>query len=186
MKRIAWLLLAAAALRVEPAFASEWRADPAASRLEFIASFERAPAPGRFKAFDAHVKLDPDRATDGRVDVTIDVTSADMGNGDVNRAIRGPEWFDAPRHPEARFRSAEIRPVSPGRFVAAGRLALKGVERAVDVPFAWQESGEHATMEGELRIARAVFAIGTGEWADTRVVGPDVVVRFSVRLHRAD
>ena len=57
MRRTAAALVALVCTFPLAACAAEWRADAAASRLEFVATFERAPAPGRFKAFDARVRL---------------------------------------------------------------------------------------------------------------------------------
>jgi hypothetical protein len=37
-----------------------------------------------------------------------------------------------------------------------------------------------------LTVKRASFRIGLGEWASTEVVGPDVTVKFSLRLRRTD
>jgi len=182
---VARWLLAPVLIASTCAYAGDWRSDASASRLDFVATFERAPAPGRFKAFDARLRLDPDRLQDSRLEVTIDVGSADMSNGDVNRAIRGAEWFDATRFPQSRFRSTQLVRSGPGRYVASGTLELKGVQRPVDVPFEWSESGGAATMSGELVLPRAAFAIGTGEWARTDVIGPDVVVRFRLRLSNA-
>jgi hypothetical protein len=40
-------------------------------------------------------------------------------------------------------------------------------------------------MEGEFTVKRAAFGIGTGEWTATNVIGPDVKVKFRVRLRKA-
>jgi cytochrome b561 len=179
------LFFAVLVIFVTPAFAADWRMDPAASRLEFIATFEKNPAPGVFKAFDTRMSFDPEKPAGGRLEVTIQVASADMGIRDVNAAIRGPEWFDFARFPQAEFRSTEIRAVSAGRYLARGTLTLKGVQRPVEVPFGWRGSGDAATLDGELTVPRAAFGIGTGEWAATDVIGPDVKIRFKVALRAA-
>ena len=181
MSRAMLALLVAVAL---PAAAADWRMDAAASRLDFAASFENTPAPGVFKEFAARVSSDGDTPAGGRLDVTIRVASADMSNADVNKAIAGPEWFDFARHPQATFQSAEVRR-DGGRYLARGTLTLKGVARQVDVPFTWNAAGDAATMEGEFTAQRSAFGIGTGEWAATNVIGPDVKVKFRVRLRRA-
>jgi cytochrome b561 len=165
-----------------PALAADWRMDAAASRLEFIATFEKNPAPGVFKAFDTKMSFDPQKPAGARLDVTIQVPSADMGIRDVNAAIRGPEWFDFERFPQAAFHSTDVRPVSGERYLARGTLTLKGVQRPVEVPFSWRGAGDAATLEGELTVPRAAFGIGTGEWAATDVIGPDVKIRFRVAL----
>ena len=158
--------------------------DAAASRLDFAATFERTPAPGVFKQFDARLAFDGDTPAGGKLSVTIRVSSADMSNADVNKAIAGPEWFDFARYPDATFQSTEIRRVDGSRYLARGTLTLKGAQRPVDVPFTWAPVGDGATMEGEFTVQRAAFGIGTGEWLDTSVIGPDVKIRFRVRLRR--
>lgn len=184
-------LLVAALCYAGGAAAADWRADTPASRLTFVASFEQAPAPGVFREFDVRVSLDPADLAAARIEVSIAVTSADMGNTDVNQAIRGAEWFDFSRFPQAHFQATGLQrsPAQGGdadspRYVARGTLQLKGVQQAVEVPFVWREVAGAATMEGELTLRRSVFGIGLGEWASTRVIGPDVRVRFNLRLRK--
>ena len=167
-----------------PALAADWRMDAAGSRLDFAASFENTPAPGVFKQFDTRLGFDGDTPAGGKLDVTIRVSSADMANADINKAIAGPEWFDFTRHPQATFQSIEIRRVEGNRYLARGTLSLKGAQRPVDVPFTWAPSGDTATMDGEFTVPRGAFGIGTGEWAATNVIGPEVKVKFRVRLRK--
>lgn len=162
--------------------AAGWKADPAASKLEFVATFEGSPVPGVFRSFDARLALDPERPSDGSLEVTIRTASADMGIADVNREIATKAWFDYGAFPEAVFRSTAIRRVAGERYVARGTLTLKGASQSVEVPFAFRGSAGGARLEGELSLKRGAFGIGTGEWAATNVIGPDVKVKFSVAL----
>ena len=100
--------------------------DPAGSKLEFVATFEKTAAPGVFREFDARLRFDPEKPEGSRLDVTVKVTSADMSSADVNSAIRGPEWFDFGRFPQAEFHSTEIRRAEANRYLARGTLSLKG------------------------------------------------------------
>lgn len=164
------------------ALAADWVLQPSASRIDFIASFEGTPAPGTFRRFDTRARLDPEHPDQGRLDVIVQVGSADMRSADINKAIAGPEWFDSARFPQAEFRSSQISSSAPGRYTARGTLSLKGIEHTLDVPFRWSADGSEARMEGELVVKRALFDIGTGQWKPTNVIGPDVTIRFSVRL----
>jgi polyisoprenoid-binding protein YceI len=178
-------VLALAFLMSGQALGADWKMEPAQSRLEFIAAFEKTAAPGVFKEFDTRLaRFEPDKPEAGKLDVTVKVTSADMRNGDVNRAIRGPEWFDFARFPQAEFHAEDIRRVAPGRYLARGTLSLKGLKKELEVPFTWQESGNAATMEGELSVERLQFGIGTGEWANGNTIGLGVRVKFNVRLRK--
>jgi polyisoprenoid-binding protein YceI len=182
--RPAWLL-ALGVLVSGQALPADWKMDPAPSRLQFVASFEKNAAPGVFKEFDTRLaRFEPDKPEAAKLDVTVKVTSADMKSGDVNRAIRGPEWFDFVRFPQAEFRAEDIRRVAPGRYLARGVLSLKGIRKELEVPFTWQESAGAATMEGELNVERLQFGIGTGEWANGNTIGLGVRVKFTVRLRK--
>ena len=167
-----------------PALAADWKMDPAGSKLEFVATFEKNPVPGVFKEFDTRLRFDPDRPAGGRLDVTIKVTSADMGVPDVDKEIRNKDWFDYAGFPQAEFHSTDLRRDGKG-YTARGTLMLKGVKQAVEVPFTWTASGDGATMEGELTLKRGDFGIGLGEWKATDTIGADVKVKFKVKLRKA-
>lgn len=178
------LLAVACVLAPTTAQASDWTMEAGTSRLEFAATFEGNVAPGIFKEFDTRAHFDSDRPAEGRLDVTIVVKSADMNSADINKAIGEPAWFDFARFPRAEFHSAEIRSTSANRYVARGILHLKGVQQPVEVPFSWTETAGSARMDGEFIVKRSAFGIGTGEWASTKVIGPDVTIKFSVRLRK--
>jgi cytochrome b561/polyisoprenoid-binding protein YceI len=169
-----------------PAQAAQWSMDRAGSRLEFLVTFESAPATGVFHEFDTRVHLQPDRPHESRIDVKIATVSADMMSPGFNTAIRAREWFDSGQFPYAEFHSTEVRRTGVDRYLAKGTLLLKGVARAVEVPFVFSEAALHAALRGELTVRRADFRIGTGEWAASEVVGPEVKVRFAVQLRRSD
>lgn len=166
--------------------AAQWRMDAAASRLTFSTSYQGEAVPGAFKQFDARLRFDPARPAEGHLEVTVELDSFDMGNRDINDAVREPDWFDLKRFPQAEFRSQEIRQTAPGRFVAQGTLRIKGAQQPVAVPFVWEDGGRTATMKGEVGLKRNAFGIGAGEWASGDMIGLDVKVVFSVRLQRAD
>ena len=184
MTKLAFLVCLVMASAARLASAADWIMDRAGRRLEFVATFEKSAAPGIFREFDARVRFDPDRLTESRIDVTIAVTSADMSSADVNNAIRGPEWFDFQRFPQAEFQAADIRRTDTNRYLARGMLSLKGVRQPIEVPFLWSGNTEAATMEGEVTVRRVAFGIGVGEWAATNVIGADVKVQFRVRFRR--
>lgn len=188
MKKLACLAMLLAGASAPLARAAEWKMDTAGSRLEFVADFERSPAPGVFKDFDVRLGFDPQKPEGGHLDVTIRVASADMTSADINKAIAGIEWFDFARHPQAEFHATDIRRAQAqanapaGGYLARGTLALKGVQQPVEVPFTWNAGAAGATMEGQFTVKRGPFGIGTGEWAATDVIGPEVTVKFRVRL----
>lgn len=175
-------LLACAA---DPAHAADWRMDPAGSKLEYIATLQKARVSGTFKEFDARVRFDANRLAESQADVTVVMASADMIDADVNKAIRGIDWFDSARFPQAVFHTNDIRRTGDNAYLARGTLTVKGVEQQIEVPVVWTNEADTATITGEFTVKRVTFRIGLGEWAATDVVAPDVAVKFSVKLRRA-
>jgi polyisoprenoid-binding protein YceI len=122
--------------------ASRWRLDPADSIAEF-----RVPhfwglltVKGHFDRLDG--RLDADPAGPRRIELTIEAASVSTRNRRRDRHLRSPDFFDADRHPQVRFRSTAIRPGSDGSVrvdgeltAARGRIALElkpSVEQADD------------------------------------------------------
>lgn len=164
------------------AAAADWRQVADVGRLEFFVSYSGQQAPGVFGRFVTELRFDPAQPADGRLRVTVATLSADLDSADINEAIAGPEWFDFARFAEAQFDSETIAAGNDGGFIATGRMRLKGVERTIDVPFSWSQTGGRAVMHGELVLRRSWFGIGTGEWAATDIIGDKVRVRFDVTL----
>lgn len=176
-------LFALALLAAMPAGAAEWRST-ADSKLVFEARIEGVSTPGRFGDFDVDFGFDPDQPENARLEVVVELASADFGDPDMNAVLFDPAWFDVTRFARANFASTKIAPLGDGRFVAAGVLDLKGVARSVEVPFAWQSSAGTATMRGEFVLSRNDFNVGSGEWAGDDPIGDDVKLIFDVRLER--
>lgn len=172
-------------LHISAASAADWILVPAASQLQFVATYQNQQVSGVFRRFDVHLALDPGMPSVNRLDVSVVLESADMNSADINRTIVQPEWFHAARFPSAKFESTEIIADGENHYLAKGTLSLKGAQRKVVVPFSWRESGQSATMTGELVLNRADFGIGTGEWAAANPIGLNVIVRFSVKLGKA-
>jgi len=178
-----WVGLCGAAFAL-PVQGADWKMDPAGSKLEFVATFEKTPVPGVFREFDAQMRFDPERPAGGSLEVVVKVASADVNIADANKEIGGKDWFDYAGFPKAEFRSSDLRRAAGNRYRARGTLFLKGVKHPIEVPFTWTASPEGAAMEGELTLKRGTFGIGAGEWAASEVIGAEVKVKFRVKLRR--
>ena len=123
MIRSVLLAIAGFVSTTSPAAAADWKMEAGTSRLEFAATYERTAAPGVFKEFDTRLHFDADKPTEGRLDVTIVISSADMNSADVNKAIGAAEWFDFAKFPRAEFHATEIRRTAAGRSHVPQRTA---------------------------------------------------------------
>ncbi len=168
-----------------PAFGQpRWNAVTAGSSLEYFASFEGAPAPGRFNEFDVCLVFDPADTSRFTLQVRVAVASATMGNSEINQAIRQTEWFDVDRFPQAVFLANHVTTVDSTHFIASGELTLKGVSRPLQLPFSWNGDTDKAELRGSIELSRGDFSIGSGEWAEADSIGQQVRVDYSVWLER--
>jgi polyisoprenoid-binding protein YceI len=63
--------------------------------------------------------------------------------------VRGPDFFDTARFPEAVFESNRIEKTGTG-YVAHGRLTIRDITREIDLPFAVTGRFEKADDKGKL------------------------------------
>lgn len=163
-----------------------WQSDSANSHLYFAPSYEGMPINGAFKQFSTTYQTDSQGQPDS-LRVNIAITSADLGNSDLNKAIGAIDWFNISDFPQAQFISEEFSYGDEGIFLAKGTLQLKGFKKTITVPFRWRAlSEDSASMTGELILSRNDFSIGTGEWASGKQIGLAVKVRFDVVFTRSN
>lgn len=175
-------LLGATLLTGSPPAQAQTQVVAAGSEIGFTTRQMGVPVDGKFLRFSAQVALDPKNAAAGRVNLSIDTTSARFGSAELDAEIPKAIWLDTARHPQARFESSTIKPVGAGRFEVAGRLTIKGATRDVMVPVTLVQQGPNGTASGTITIKRLDFKVGEGEWTDTSLLANDVIVRFKLQL----
>ncbi|MBI1733437.1 MAG: YceI family protein [Gammaproteobacteria bacterium] len=181
------LLLAALVIPAAfPALADCWQPDAAASEVRFAATQAGAPIEGTFRSFTGRICLDEGQPDRNAIDVTIDTGSVDMGLPEFDEAMRGAEFFDTAHWPAARFISTSVTALGSGRYAAAGRFTIRDRTRDVEVPFTLSGAEGTPVIAGETAIRRLDYDIGLGQWRDTRWVGDEVTLRFSVTLRAED
>ncbi len=160
-----------------------WRPDVVPSQVVFVASQAGAPFEGSFRKFSGNICLDPASPETGNIEITIDTAAVDTGIPEFDDALRGADFFDTARWPTAHFASTGIKPMGDGKYSVHGRFTLRDVTREIEVPFSMApaQSGR-MQISGETVIKRLDYNIGLGEWRDTRWVGDEVTLRFTVAL----
>ena len=183
MKRLLpYLLLLSSTLLAAPTYAACWTAVPQTSAIVFTVSQAGAPMQGTFHDYDALVCMGND-AGDDHIRVSVRTASVDTQLPELDEALRGTDFFDVSRWPQAVFESESVKPLGQGRYQVIGKLTLRDVTRELSVPFSLTPaSNGGAKLEGRLIIQRLDYNIGLGQWADTRWVGNPVDLSFLVVL----
>lgn len=170
-----------------PGAPSVWRVDAAASSVAFTYVYTdesgETPMNGRFTRWRADIRFDPENLAASMANVTIETASAETGAPYHNSTLPTSPWFNSAVHPNATFRTTEIRR-RDGGYEARGDLTIRGQTRAARLPFTLNINGDRATMNGRVSIDRRDFGIGADAEGDD-MIGRDVTIVVNVIATRA-
>jgi len=176
-------LLSTAAL--VSAQSSSWVPDKAHSEVNFsVVHMSLSNVHGRFGNIGGTIEWDQSDITKSSINVTIDVSSVDTGEGARDSEIRGSSFFDTDKFPSATFVSTSVTK-SAGGLIVNGNLTLHGVTKAVVLqvegpngPVNGLDQKLHIGFSATTTIHRNDFGIGSG--FPTAIVGDEV--KLSVDL----
>ncbi|CAM5240404.1 YceI family protein [Rhodanobacter lindaniclasticus] len=179
MKRLAILLLALALPGL--AAATDYTVQSASSTLGFSGTFQGETFQGRFTQWNAAISYDPAALAASKFDVTVHPASVETGDSDRDSALPGAAFFDVAKFPEARFVTTGFRR-DGNRVIADGTLTLRGVSKPVSLQVNFVPQGSGATLDVSGSVQRLDFGVGSGEYADTTVIGAEVKIAAHLQL----
>lgn len=184
-----WCALACLILLPLPSLAGPqdaWTVDAKASSLAFSVAQVGAIVSGRFPIWTGEIVLDPAALDGARIDIRIDTRPVSTNNRDVDSLMKGPNFLDVQKFPEARFVSTSISRTGD-RYEARGKLTIRDVTRDAMLPFTLaiiddpSQSGRvRATARGRIVLKRLDYGVGQNEWAATGQVANEVTVDLNV------
>lgn len=166
-----------------PAFATDWKVDPAQSKLGFVAEYSEGPVDGHFQRFQPNIRFDTTDLTHARFDVEIDLASVSTGDEEWDGYLVGGNFFNVGSFPKARY-TAERFEKRDGGYVALGTLELRGAQQPVELAFSFDIEGDTATLRGSAQLDRIAFGVGTGDWEDPDTIAHAVKVETELKLTR--
>lgn len=184
------LLRAAAALApvllaAPVAAATSWTLVPERSRLAFEARQGAQPIQGTFARWTAAIRFDPADLASSAVEVEVELASLATGDRNRDQQALAREFFDVARTPRARYRTVTFHPQSEGSYEVEAELEMKGITRPLRHPVRITIDGDRFLAEGEARLLRREFRFGEGVFDSEQILGPEILVRFSVEARRS-
>ncbi len=162
---------------------SKWALSQGSS-LSFSTSWGGQAISGRFDRFSADILFAPEALDQAKVSVSIDLASAVTGDVQRDQSLPGADWFDTATHPKATFAATRFEKVGDERFIAHGKLTLRGVSKPMDLAFRLKIDGDKATMSGVTTLDRTAFGVGQGEWQATDQIPAQVKVSIKLSATR--
>ena len=168
----------------DPAWVANWAVDKNKSTLSFTGVQTGETFTGQFTNFDARIKFDPDHLSTAKVMVSIDMASADGGDGERTEALPGKDWFFVKKFPTAQFFAADFTHSGGDQYLAKGRLTLRAVQKNVHLPFSIKIENGHALMDGTLELNRQDFGVGGSMWKNEDWVAHKVKVNVHIEADK--
>ncbi|MGD0193202.1 MAG: YceI family protein [Rhizomicrobium sp.] len=179
------LIFALATLVSAPAHAAHWTVDYAKSRLGFTVNWSNEPFSAGFKSWKADIDFDPAALSQARAAVVIDLASEASDEPDFDDGLKGAQGFQTSQFPQARFVTRSFVHKQGNDYVATGDLTIKGITRAVTLPFVLTFTGNSVHMTGTAHVIRTDFNVGLGTWSAPSPVSHDVTVTIDLVATRS-
>lgn len=122
--------------RIEMIGAEIFGIDRSHSHLGFAIPFlGMTKVRGTFNDYTATILYDDLKPERSSITVVIDPKSIDTHGEGRDRDLQGEAWFASEKHPKIVFQSTRIERKGGEKFVMHGNLTMKGVTKALAIPF---------------------------------------------------
>ena len=171
-----------------PASAENYKADVAHSSVNFEIKHLFSKVRGKFKDYSGSFNFDEKKPEASKAEFSIKTTSIDTDNGKRDDHLRGPDFFDAAKHPEITFKSKTVTAAGKGKYKLAGDLTMLGKTESVTFDVEFLGAGkdgynrELASFTATGTINRKKFGMVWNQKLDTGgvLLGDDVKIEVNI------
>ena len=120
---------------------------------------------GRFNDFSGKFSYDEAAPEKASIEVNIKTSSVDSNHAERDKHLRGDDFLDVDKYPEAKFVSTAYTPGKDGKGILKGKLTLHGVTKSVDIAVESIGAGKdpwggyRRGFEGKTKFAMSDFGI---------------------------
>jgi len=114
---------------------------------------------GSFGGFQGSISFDPQNASAGSFDVTIDASTINTDNSLRDKHLKEDSYFDVANYPRIHFLSTKITGKG-GAFTMNGHLTIKGKSKDISFPFTASPADDGYLFKGSFKINRKDFGVG--------------------------
>ncbi len=89
---------------------------------------------GRFNTFDGEFSYDASKPNESKIAVLIDTNSIDSNHAERDKHLRGKDFLNVAKFPEAKFESTSIKFSDDNSAIVTGQFTLHGVSKKISFP----------------------------------------------------
>ena len=130
------------------------------TKIEFIGTKPDGKHSGSFPKLSGTFNL-PDDVTKAKLSVTIDMEALESDDPKLTGHLKGPDFFETKKYPDAKFVSKAIK-ADKTSFTVTGDLTLHGKTKEISFPAKISKADGAAGLESEFRINRSAWGISFG------------------------
>lgn len=172
-----------AAALFSPVKASEWRVDADASSVVFEYIEGGAARQGQFTEIIAALQLDPAQIDESSAQITIDMTSLELGDALREGVLATDPWLNSVNHPTAAFALTSLMKIpdsGEGDYIASGILQIKGHEHAMEFPIRVELMDNQARASGSFAFSRRDYRLSDVVLESFVAIGETINLRFDI------
>ena len=155
------------------------------TQLEWTGSKVTGKHDGSFKKLAGSVELVDGKLENGKVAVTIDMSSVEADHPKLTGHLKSGDFFEIDKHPEAKFVSTKVEKGGKdgATHTITGNLTLRGVTKSIRFPATIKSENGKLMVNSEFVINRKDFGVDYPGKPDD-LIRDNVVLRLKLNVPR--
>ncbi len=172
-----------------------WSIDAYHSEIHFkVKHLVITTVTGKFRNFSGTVETTNDDFTHAKIEFSADINSIDTGAEARDTHLKSPDFFDAEKHPELKFKSNSFSKKGDD-YILHGDLTIRDITRPIELAVEFNGTTKDpfygktkAGFELNGKINRKDFGLVWGALTETggAVVGDEVKLHANIQLDRVE
>ncbi|ALR01726.1 YceI family protein [Xylella fastidiosa] len=163
---------------VPPAGATDY-VQTSGSILVFSNKYDGKVFTGTFPGFYTQMSFDPNDLSKAHLDVTIPLTHAKTGDKDRDSTLQSADFFNVSKFATGHYQASKFHALGHDKYATDGTLELHGMTKPVTLTFTWTP-GTQPVLNGKATVNRLDFGIGSGDWADIKIIPNETAISTKV------
>ena len=115
---------------------------------------------GTLENVTAEIEFDPNNLSQSVIKATGDPSTLKTGIGIRDKHLKRTDYFNIEKYPEIRLRPRGFRKAGRNKFIGQFDLTIKGITKAITIPFTLRHENNTARYQGSFEINRLDFNLG--------------------------